>query len=223
MPPPERIWLLRHAETTAPHVFNGSESDVPLSETGFAQAEALGAWFAAERPTAVVSSTMIRAIQTAVPIARECGVAHTHEHLLRERSIGPMSGQAFHATQGPWGDTVREWSAGNTAYTTVGAESFDDLKLRLHLGWDRVVQAHPNGRVVVVAHGIVCKVLLLTLLKGWDVRSWEKIGRVANASVSELVPADDGLWHAERLLVLPEGVSSLARVPQTPGIVRSEA
>ena len=223
MPLPERIWLLRHAETTAPHVFNGSESDVPLSEAGFAQAEALGQWFAALRPTAVVSSTMIRAIQTAAPIARECGVSHTHEHLLRERSIGPLSGQAFHATHGPWGDTVREWSAGNTAFTTPGAESFDDLKRRLHLGWDRVVQAHPNGRVVVVAHGIVCKVLLLTLLKGWDVRSWEKVGRVANASVSELVSAGDGLWHPERLLELPDGVSALARVPQTPGIVRSEA
>ena len=134
-----------------------------------------------------------------------------------------MSGQAFHATQGPWGDTVRHWSLGNTAYTTEGAESFDDLKARLHLGWDRVLQAHPTGRVVVVAHGIVCKVLLLTLLRGWDVGGWEKIGRVANAAVSELVPGDDGLWHAEMLLEIPEGISALAPAAQIPGSVRSEA
>ena len=110
MTPPERIWLLRHAETTAPHVFNGSESDVPLSELGFRQAELLGGWFVAKRPTAVVSSTMIRAVQTALPIARQCGAPHSQEHLFRERSIGLLSGQAFHPTLGPWAETVREWS-----------------------------------------------------------------------------------------------------------------
>ena len=223
MTPPERIWLLRHAETTAPHVFNGSESDVPLSALGFRQAELLGGWFVAKRPTAVVSSTMIRAVQTALPIARQCGTPHSQEHLLRERSIGPLSGQAFHPTLGPWAETVREWSGGNTAFTTPGAESFDALKLRLHEGWNRMVQDHPDGRVIVVAHGIVCKVLLLTLLCGWNVSGWDKIGRVANAAVSELVPGEDGHWHPVKLLEIPEGISTLSRVAQIPGAVRSEA
>ncbi len=223
MPLPERVWLLRHAETTAPHVFNGSESDVSLSELGFRQAEALGPWFVPRRPTAVVSSTMIRAIQTAVPIARDCTVPHTREHLLRERSIGPMSGMVFHPTLGPWAETVREWSSGNTAYTTPGAESFDDLKVRLHEGWRNVVEAHPGGRVVVVAHGIVCKVLLLTLLRGWTLGDWSKVGKVFNASVSELVPGDDGFWHADSLLEVPDTVSALAESAQIPGAVRSEA
>ena len=220
---PERIWLLRHAETTAPHVFNGSESDVHLSELGFRQAELLGSWFVANRPTAVVSSTMIRAVQTALPIARQCGAPHSREPLLREREIGSLSGQAFHPTLGPWAETVREWSSGNTAFTTTGAESFDALKLRLHEGWNRVVQDHPGGRVVVVAHGIVCKVLLLTLLHGWNVGGWEKIGRVANAAVSELVPGEDGHWHPVKLLEIPEGILALPAVAQNPGALRSEA
>ena len=226
MRPPERVWLLRHAETTAPHVFNGSESDVPLSERGFRQAECLARWFLPQRPTAVVSSTMIRAVQTAVPIARECGIPLTKEHLLRERSIGTLSGQAFHPTLGPWAETIQEWSLGNTAHTTAGAESFDVLKDRLHEGWRNVVSVHPDGRVVVVAHGIVCKVLLLTLLRGWSVGGWEKIGRVANTAVSELVPGGEGLWHAEQLLVLPEGISELTDCSNTSpsaGRLRSEA
>ncbi len=218
---PERVWLLRHAETTAPHVFNGAESDVHLSELGFLQAEALGRWFAPLKPTAVVSSTMIRAVQTAAPIARECEVAHTREHLLRERVIGPLSGQPFHLTDGPWADTVRAWTGGNTLFTTEGAESFDDLKFRLHEGWDRVTAEHAGGRIVIVAHGIVCKVLLLTLLKGWDAGGWEKLGKVANAAVSELVPGKDGRWHAERLLEIPEGIADL-RSAQNPGALRSE-
>lgn len=220
---PERVWLLRHAETTAPHVLNGSESDVPLSDYGERQAELLGRWFIPHRPTAVVSSTMIRAIQTAAPISRDCGVPHTQEALLRERSIGTLSGQPFHLTIGPWAETVQQWTAGNTAFTTTGAESFDALKLRLHDGWRNVLAAHPNGRVVIVAHGIVCKVLLLTLLHGWDVGGWEKIGRIANASVSELFPGAAGLWHSERILEVPESILRLADPAQLPGSVRSEA
>ena len=157
---PERVWLLRHAETTAPHVLNGAESDVPLSEHGFRQAEALGGWFVPFKPTAVVSSTMIRAVQTAAPIARECGAPHTREHLLRERMIGALSGQPFHLGEGPWAETVRAWMGGDTAHTTEGAESFDDLRETpcqlggLHSGTRRVVQpaehiggSHAAGRL----------------------------------------------------------------------------
>ncbi len=222
---PERGWLLRHAETTAPHVLNGAESDVPLSEHGFRQAEALGGWFVPLKPTAVVSSTMIRAVQTAAPIARECAVPQTREHLLRERMIGTLSGQPFHLAEGPWAETVRAWMGGNTLYTTDGAESFEDLKLRLHEGWRRAIEPHGGGRLVIVAHGIVCKVLLLTLMKGWDAGGWEKLGRVGNAAVSELVPGGDGHWHPERLLHIPEGIADLRSLPgtsQIPSAVRSE-
>ena len=218
---PERIWLLRHAETTAPHVLNGAESDVPLSELGFLQAEALAKWFVPHKPTAVVSSTMTRAIQTAAPIARDCSVPQSQEHLLRERIIGTLSGQPFHLAEGPWAETVRAWMGGNTAFTTEGAESFEDLKVRLHEGWNRAIRPHGGGRLVIVAHGIVCKVLLLTLLKGWDAGGWEKLGKVHNAAISELVPGGDGHWHAERLLEVPEGIAAL-RSLQTPGAVRSE-
>jgi broad specificity phosphatase PhoE len=200
---PERVWLMRHAETTAPHVFNGAESDVGLSPLGFLQASAVAGWFVQHAPTAVVSSAMRRAIDTAAPIAAACGVPHHVEPHLHERSIGPMAGSPF-AFDGPWAETVTHWTAGNTAFTTPGAESFDDLTARLLPAWGRVVTAHPGGRVVVVAHGIVCKVLLLSLLHDWDVSGWGKLGRSANVAVSELTPRADGRWAAERLLAVPD-------------------
>jgi 2,3-bisphosphoglycerate-dependent phosphoglycerate mutase len=181
--PPERVWLLRHAETTAPHVFNGAESDVDLSALGVRQA-----------------------VRTAAPIAAACGVPHTHEPQLHERRIGPLAGTSFSTEGGPWNDTLAAWTAGDTAYTSPGAESFDDLRARLVPAWERVCAAHPGGRLVVVAHGIVCKVLLLCLLNDWGPTNWGKLGRVANVSVSELVPAAGGKWHAETLLTVPEGV-----------------
>src|SRR5262249_51721409 len=66
-PVPTRILLLRHAETTHPHVFNGFESDVGLSPRGEREARARAPVLAALGPDAVVSSGMRRALQTAAP------------------------------------------------------------------------------------------------------------------------------------------------------------
>ena len=74
--------------------------------------------------------------------------------------------------------------------------------------FDRVVSAHPGGRVVIVCHGVVCKVLLLSLLRGYGPADWVNIGRVVNLAVSELVP-DAGLWAARQLLVLPPQVAAV--------------
>lgn len=205
---PQRVWLTRHAETAAPAVFHGAESDVGLSELGRRQAAAAAEWFRGVGPTVVVSSGMRRAADTAAPIAAACGVPHRVEPALHERRVGALSGTAFSTTGGPWPETVRQWAAGHTPYSTPGAESFDDLAARVLPAWGRVTAAHPGGRVLVVAHGIVCKVLLLSLLEGWSPADWGKLGRVANLAVSELTPAG-ARWRAERLLVVPDPVAAL--------------
>ena len=81
-PGPTALWLVRHGESMgnladAQAHEQGSgrleldvrDPDVPLSDTGEAQADALGAWLAAlpddQRPTAVLSSPFARAPSTA--------------------------------------------------------------------------------------------------------------------------------------------------------------
>jgi broad specificity phosphatase PhoE len=190
-------------------VFHGAESDVGLSELGRRQAAAAADWFRPLRPTAVVSSGMRRAIDTAAPIATACGIAHRIEPDLHERRVGALCGIEFSMVEGPWAETVKRWSSGGSGYTSHGAESYDDLRARLLAAWERVIQAAPGERLVVVAHGVVCKVLLLTLLDGWGPQGWVRLGRVANLSVSELAPTDSG-WRAEQLLTIPEPVAALS-------------
>lgn len=205
---PECVWLARHAETATPDVFHGAESDVGLSALGHRQAAAAAGWFVDRGPTAVVSSGMRRAVDTAAPVAAACGVPHVIEPDLHERRVGSLGGQSFAASEGPWADTVREWSAGYTAFTTPGAESFDEVAARVLGAWDRVTAAHPGGRVVVIAHGVVCKVLLLKLLDGWGPQDWVRLGRAPNLSTTELRPTGRG-WDATRLLAVPPPVSAL--------------
>jgi broad specificity phosphatase PhoE len=202
------IWLTRHAESSDPTVFHGAESNIGLSDLGLRQAAAAAEWFRPLAPTAVVSSAMIRARQTAAPIATACGVPHAIEEELFERRVGELSGTKFSSHGGPWHDTIHRWMAGDTAFTTPGAESFDELVARLVPALERVAKRFPGGRTVVVAHGVVCKVLLLALLPDRSVADWQKLGKVANLAVSEL-NFDGRSWTAGKLLEVPPPVAAL--------------
>ena len=204
-----RVWLVRHAETATPHLFHGAESDVGLSDRGVRQATAAAEWFRLLAPTIVVSSAMRRAVDTATPIAAACGVPLSVEPELHERRVGALSGTTFSTSDGPWSETLRRWQAGETGYATPGAESFDAIRARVLPAWERVVAAHRGGRVVLVAHGVVIKVLLFSLLPGLTVADWTRVGKALNLAVSALVQVSDGPWRAESLLAVPGPVRAL--------------
>lgn len=201
---PTRVLLLRHAETANPAIFHGAESDVGLSERGVRQAEAAAAHLAGLCPDAVVSSGMRRALETAGPIARACGLTVQVEPGLHERRVGALSGTAT-AADGPWTETVRRWAAGETGYTTPGAESFDDIRDRVCPIWERLTAAFAGKTLVVVAHGIVCRVLLLSVLPGHGVADWPRLGPMRNVGVHELAREAGGPWRAVRLNEVPAG------------------
>jgi broad specificity phosphatase PhoE len=200
---PTRVWLMRHAETASPEVFHGAESDVGLGERGRRQAAAVAPWFAARQPDAVVSSAMRRARETAGPIAAACGLPLRLEQDLHERRVGALSGTRVLTDQGVWPDTLARWLAGETAHAPPGAESYDDVRRRVLPVWERLTAELAGRKVVIVAHGVVCRVLILNLLDGWSVADWKRIGPIPNLSVSELL-GGAGRWRAERLNQVPE-------------------
>lgn len=218
---PQTVWLVRHAETATPTLFHGAESDVELGAHGHRQAAAAAGWFAALKPTAVISSAMLRAVQTAAPIAAACGVPHLQEPLLHERRVGALSRRPREAGDAIWDATLVRWAAGETGYAHTGMESFDALRDRTLPAFRRAVEAHTGGRVVVVCHGVVCKVLLLSLLRDRTAAHWQQIGRAQNLSVSELVP-DAEHWRANQLLVVPPPVVAV-NAAFADGVKKTEA
>ena len=72
---------------------------------------------------------------------------------------------------------------------------------------------------MIVAHGIVCKVLLLELL-GRGPAGWEAVGKVPNCAVSTLRPVGGG-WQVTDLLAVPPAVLAVSGgVPTGLGQVR---
>jgi phosphohistidine phosphatase len=82
------LYFLRHAHAGDPAAWDGDDDQRPLSDKGRGQAERLGAFLAQRgfRPDAVISSTKLRASQTAELFAARLGVAVTTD----ERLAGPL-------------------------------------------------------------------------------------------------------------------------------------
>lgn len=200
-----RVWLARHAETATPHLLHGAESDVALGEHGRRQAAAVAEWFAARAPEVVVSSAMRRAIETAEPIARRCRIPHEIEPLWHERRVGAFSQRCGPEVDQAWQRTLHAWQSGDLHFAVDGMESFASIQQRVLPVWERVVARHSGQRIAVIVHGVVCKVLLLSLLPGYSAADWLRIGKVHNLAVSELVFTQDQ-WQALRLLEVPEPV-----------------
>lgn len=205
---PTRVLLLRHAESANPLIFHGAESDVGLSARGRRQAEAIAPLLAAETPHVIISSAMRRARDTAEPIARACGVYVTIEPALHERRVGALTGTPTGRHEGVWPDTLRRWIAGDTAFAPPGAESFDDIRDRVLPAWHGLMARHAGQTIVLVAHGVVCKVLLFSLLPGYSVADWHRIGPIHNVSISELLREGEQ-WRAVRVNELPAVVASI--------------
>lgn len=184
------VLLLRHAQTTAPNIWHGAESDVGLSEHGHKQARRLATALVHAAPVVVVTSGMRRAIETARPIADACGVPFQVEPELRERRIGSLCGRPFEG-QELWEETLRHWKDGDTSFAPPGAESFDDMRQRILPVWHRLAQQHAGGTYVVVTHGGVVRTLVLSLERG--VGDWNEF-HCQNLALHDLVHIS-GEWR----------------------------
>jgi len=89
--------LVRHGE--ADHMVSdltGGWTDSHLTEAGMAQAVAVARWLSEELPSGrvrVLCSDLIRAVQTAEPIAEAIGVYFTRHREIRELNNGIAAGK----------------------------------------------------------------------------------------------------------------------------------
>lgn len=188
-----RILLLRHAETSAPDRFHGSESDVGLSATGFEQARRAGALLAARRPDVLYSSNLLRARQTAREIGRACGLETTIVPDLRERGMGPLSGSIRAETLPIYEAAKSRWAAGELEHTHDGGESYAAMRARLIPALQAIALAHPGRVVVVVAHGVAIRVLLTSLVEGFTPADFGSVS-IDHVKVHELL-YDTARWR----------------------------
>ncbi|MCC4250160.1 MULTISPECIES: histidine phosphatase family protein [Microbacterium] len=167
------LTLVRHGETdwNAGRRIQGS-TDIPLNDTGRAQAREVAAILAADlagRDVVVVSSDLSRAAETADTIADALGTVVTRRLPgLRERSYGDAEGMddaTFSATYGPW-----------HAAEVPGAEAWPVVRERALAALAEVVAATPEGvDIVAVAHGALIREVIMHATAGEFPRVGERL------------------------------------------------
>ena len=195
-PPPgaTQLLLVRHgaseparADTTFPLV--DGHGDPELAPEGREQAEAVAARLALQRIDAIWTSGLRRTDQTAAPLAARLGLTPQVETGLREVRLGEWEGGLFRRKVAEGGPLVQRLWAEERWEVVPGGEDSEAFAERVRAAIDRLVAAHPGGRIAVFAHGAVIGQVMALAAGG----RWFAFIGADNCSISQLVVVD-GRW-----------------------------
>ena len=204
------ILLVRHGRTAA----NASgrllgRADPPLDDTGLAQAdaaaEAVATWSGTRTPL-VVSSPLMRTMQTAQVIAAATGVVVQVDHRLVELDYGELDGTRLADVPAA---TWAAWQA-DVGFRPPDGETLAELGSRVREACDDWAQASTvEGPVVLVSHVSPIKAAVAWALGVGDEISWRT--QLDTASIGEI-----GVRAGRRVLVRFNDTGHLARPGATP-------
>jgi probable phosphoglycerate mutase len=155
--------LIRHGETDMNRElrFQG-QVNVGLNATGHEQARRLAARMAGEQADAVYVSDLLRARQTAEPIAGELALAPVPESGLREQHFGRVDGMRVDDIQREHPEAWAGWLRFEEDFAMPEGESTRAFHARVMDAVQRVVAAHLGKTVVIVTHGGVLDMIYRT-------------------------------------------------------------
>jgi broad specificity phosphatase PhoE len=184
---PTRLVLTRHGETVwhAENRYAGA-SDVALTRRGREQAEALAAWAGTAGLSALWCSPLARARDTAAAVARATGLQPRLDPRLRELDFGQGEGHTVAEMERLWPDRVAAFRANPVEGHLPGGEDPRAAADRGTACIRDIARTHPGGRVLVVAHTTLLRLVLCRLL-GLPLPAYRRVFPfVRNCGLTEL-------------------------------------
>jgi broad specificity phosphatase PhoE/ribonuclease HI len=170
-PPPATGWappsgeptttlLLRHGETplSVERRFAGI-GEIPLTDTGLAQAHAAGKALAGRDIDVIVTSPLKRTRQTAQEVADVLGVPVHTEDGFRETDFGDWEGYTFAEVRERWPAELDSWLADQSVAPPHG-ESFAATARRVRTARDKLLVRFRRQTVLIVSHVTPIKMLV---------------------------------------------------------------
>jgi 2,3-bisphosphoglycerate-dependent phosphoglycerate mutase len=189
-PPPGStvVLVVRHGESAPeipgkPFPLRDGHGDPELHPQGRRQAELLADRLEHEDIDAIYVTTLQRTHQTAAPLAQRLGITPIEEPDLREVFLGDWEGGIFRSKAIDNDPVFQEIFRQERWDVIPGAEPHDEFDARVWGAFQRIVAAHTDQRVMVVAHGGVIGHLLHRVT---DSRRFA-FSVSDNASISEIV------------------------------------
>lgn len=152
--------VVRHAETTwnRERRMQGT-TDTKLSDTGRAQAGALARRLADETFSALYSSDLSRARDTARLIARQSRRKLRLDPRLRERRFGVFEGLTADEIRARYPGEYACFASRDPDYEVPGGESARGFTRRCLTCLVEIAERHEGGEILVVTHGLVLDAL----------------------------------------------------------------
>jgi broad specificity phosphatase PhoE len=175
----------------------------PLSLHGREQAQALANFVRNIGMSALYTSDLKRAIETAECLMEHLGEKPIGDARLRERNIGDWQGMTLDEMRAWYADEYAKLLKDPDSYRVPGGESRNEVRKRMRAAFDEIVSKENGETIGILSHTTALKTLLEDLLPGYnpqqlslDNTSVTTIRR--NDSGWELVAADD-ITHLEGL------------------------
>ena len=171
-----KIIFVRHGQTlwNLEMKYQG-HTDIALSYLGIEQAKRVADRLMIEEFSAVYSSDLVRAYDTANIIAAKKNLTVKQDVNLREICFGEWEGMTYTEINDKWPNALNQFFSDTTKITIPNGESFTDLKKRSDIAINKILENHKKETVVVVSHGatiraMICSALNLPLDYVWRIR-----------------------------------------------------
>jgi broad specificity phosphatase PhoE/ribonuclease HI len=189
---PTRLLLLRHGQTewSVQRRYSG-RGNPELTDVGRRQAADAARHLAAKGGiSAVISSPLQRARDTAAAAADALGLAVEVDDDLIETDFGEWEGLTFLEAAERHPDVHGRWLR-DTSLRPPGGESFDEVWDRVQRARERIVARHSSGTVLVVSHVTPIKTMLRIALGAGATILHRLHLDLASLSIAEFYP-DEG-------------------------------
>ena len=160
--PVTKLYLIRHGQSAgnAEGRFGG-HSPTPLSELGLQQAELTAKILSKEKISAIYSSDLLRAVQTAEPLAKLLDLPIIKTDAFRERNIGVLEGLTFDESKQKHPKDYYALINRDIHHVITKGESYRHLLRRTTSALREIFSVHRGEKVVIFSHtGAICYMTL---------------------------------------------------------------
>jgi probable phosphoglycerate mutase len=159
------LHLVRHGDTAqSAEGYYAGDIDPPLTESGLAQARALGRLAASLDLAQLYVSPKLRARQTAEPIAAASNAPVEIADGLREIAYGSWEGRNEKEVRATEPEAYAAWSMDPSLNSPPGGESAFAIAARALPVLVRARREHPSGNVLFVSHKATVRVIVCAVL-----------------------------------------------------------
>lgn len=158
MPPPTHLYLIRHGQSAgnAEGRFGG-HGPTPLSDLGLQQADRTAKVLAKEGINAIYSSDLLRAVQTAEPLAAILDLPINTSPAFRERHVGVLEGLTFDESKARFPRDYFALINRDVHHVITDGESYRQLLKRITDELEVIIRRHKSQRIALFSHtGALC-------------------------------------------------------------------